>query len=100
VRERRLAGQMGWFFGSDGVIFARVPGAGDGLTPRKMCFKIPIRVVRLGDGKKLINSGPFVESTRKHSIYTRLWAVLRQFPKGRPSMLHSAPVNGGNTRYW
>jgi hypothetical protein len=50
-RERRLAGQTRWCFGSDGwslpherCLAGRVPGAGDEWTPSKICFEIPIHL--------------------------------------------------------
>jgi hypothetical protein len=43
ARERCLAEHTEEFFGSTGWVFAPRGGAGDGWTPRKMCFKITIR---------------------------------------------------------
>jgi hypothetical protein len=39
--------RRGGFGPHERSLAGRVPGAGDGLTPRKMCFNIPIRRLQL-----------------------------------------------------
>ncbi|MHC4094230.1 MAG: hypothetical protein ACYSVY_28810, partial [Planctomycetota bacterium] len=53
-RRRGFSGRTGGFCPHERSLAGCVPGAGDGWTPSKMCFKIPIRQDKRQDAVDLL----------------------------------------------